>query len=139
MKRRPTKISFWTIFKIAGFLLFSLNGWLRVSETIRYRDMLVQLQVFPGGAYQVLTGVLMGLSGLAVAAALGLRWHSAHVLAAAVAACGLIGAWVDRLWLSRSPDARVNAPFLLVFSLAVMVILLLPLAPQGRVPQDEHK
>lgn len=139
LKRTARRFDPLRILKIFGFALLALNGLLRVQQTLAYWNMLQQLQVWPGGGYLALTGVGLFAAGLIAALALWQRWRQADAVAAAAALLSLAWAWVDRLALSRSPNALTNAPFLLVFSLAVAAVMLWPFAANRKKEHREYR
>jgi hypothetical protein len=113
--------------KILAFSLLALNGLLRIQQTVVYWRFILNNQIEPGPLYFTLSGAWMILAGLAAAFSLGRRLPAADWIATAAALLTLAWAWIDRAFVSRSPDAMTNAPFMAGFSLAAVIIVIWPL------------
>lgn len=115
-KRRPIEI----YALIAGALVLSAAGWLRVQQAVVYWDW-IQPPVFPFSAWYVAAGgVCWGLAGLAAAGLLWFRHRWAARFARLAASFYAASYWLDRLLFTRSQSARVNLGFTLGFTIAAL-------------------
>lgn len=126
------KHSFWSKLLTAGLLLLGLNGWLRLWLALDNWGLLEAIGTRPGPLYLALSGGLLGLAGLAAGLGLWARTAWSPVAAGAVILLWLAWSWVDRLWLSPSPQALVNWPFRLIASLAILIYTWLVLSAEKR-------
>lgn len=124
---------------IAGLLVFSGLGWLRLQQAFAAWDFLLELGLWPGPLYMAAGGALWGLCGLAGGLALWLRRRWAPRLALAAALLITASYWIDRLVFARSAAAQVNLPFAAGATLIGLgfVILTLTLPRQRRYFADE--
>jgi hypothetical protein len=139
MKKFHPKRSFWYLLKVICFLLLSLNGWLRLQQALTYGSVIEELGIHPGVTYFVVSGVLMGLSGLAGGLFLWFRWAGADWVALGVAVVWLGVTWVERLFLSAAPEVLSNWPFMLSVTVLVLIILIYPLVRLPRRSSDDKK
>jgi hypothetical protein len=111
--RRP----FWVSVIAVIFLLLAAVGWLRFQQTLASWNLLSELGVWPGPLYLALSGAAWGMPGLPAAWGLwtGRRW--AVRFAWPAAGFYPLTYWVDRLFLTRSPQALAAWPFWLGVSL----------------------
>jgi hypothetical protein len=126
------KRSFWSKLLIAGLLLLGLNGWLQLWLALDNWGLLEAIGTRPGPLYLALSGGLLGLAGLAAGLGLWARTAWSPVAVGAVILLWLVWSWVDRLWLSPSPQALVNWPFRLIISLAIVIYTGLVLSAEKR-------
>lgn len=111
------------------FLLSAGFGFQRLGVTIYAWGTLEKLGMQPGPVYTALTGALWGLASLAAGGGLLLRrrWAPRFAREASLALAALY--WVDRLALTRSPDAQASlgfaaivTAFLLAFTFSVLAL-----------------
>ncbi len=113
--------SFWLNFLALCLLVLSLSGWLRGIGSIMRWGQLTQLGVQPGPFYLTVTGLLVGLLGLAGAIGIWTRSRWAPVYSNLVVFSWLTWLWIDRLLIAVSPTARSNWPFLAGASVLLLV------------------
>ena len=126
MNKKRKNHSFWSIVEAIGFLLLSLNGWLRLQQAIYYWSILEQLKLYPSALYLAISGGLMGLSGLVVGLMIWFHQTLADWAALAIAVVWLGVTWLERLALAATPAASVNWPFMLGFTILVLIAVGLP-------------
>jgi len=129
---RQGKRSFWARVFIAGLLLFSISGWLRLHQAILNWDYLVEIGLRPAPLYLALTGALGGLSGLAAGLSLWLRLRWGVLVAGGVILLWQAWNWIDRLWIASSPAVLANWPFALAATLFILVFTYLVLSEERR-------
>jgi hypothetical protein len=108
--RRPGR-SFVLIVLVLVLLASALSGFLRLQAAVYSFDVLTKLGLTPGPLYAALSGGLWGLISLVAALGLFLRLPWAPLFTRIGVALLALAYWIDRLALTRSPDAQVNAPF----------------------------
>jgi hypothetical protein len=96
---------------ILGLLASALDGFLRTQAAIYSWDVLTQLGLTPGPLYAALSGAVWGIVSLAAALGLLRRRRWAPVFTRLGVAGLALWYWIDRLFLTRAPDAAVNTPF----------------------------
>jgi len=105
---------------LAGLLILSLGGWLRLALAISNQAWLEQFGVAPGVAYIAVTGGLVGAAAALAfwALAAGYRWAPAatRIIVTVLA----LGYWADRLLFTQSSAAWANWPFMLVLTLVCL-------------------
>lgn len=106
-RRRP----FLVTVLIVIFLGLALFGWVRLEQSIYEWPLLVQRVGEWLPVYSSISGALWGLVGLPAAWGLWRKrvWVKKAVWAGAVAYP--VAYWIDRLFLSRSPESKVNWVF----------------------------
>lgn len=112
-----------------GFALFSLTGWTRMIYAIINWYWLNFVGIRFGPLYQVISGGLWGLVGLAALAWVILRRPWYRLVGAGAALFIALTYWLDRLVVIISPDSGANAAFavgLTVFALAFVLLVLRP-------------
>jgi hypothetical protein len=92
-------------------LASALAGFLRLQAALYSWDVLIQIGMKPGPLYPALSGAAWGLVSLAAAVGLIFRLGWAPIFTRFGAAGMALAYWVDRLFLTRSLDAQINAPF----------------------------
>lgn len=117
--RRPRR-SFELLMLVLLLLASALAGFLRLQAALYSFDLLTKLGLTPGPLYAAVSGGLWGLVSLASALGLFLRQRWAPLFTRAGVAVMVLAYWVDRLLLTRSADAQVNAPFAAILT-AVLV------------------
>jgi len=140
----PIRMNIWRRLLAAVFLALSVLGWLRMSQALIHRETIETMQASVGVWYLGFSGAAWGL--LALTALIGLILRRAWGLVACRLAVLIMAAWfwADRLFLSQSPAARANLPFLTGFTiiglLAVWLITIeRPAAPDTNGGgEDEH-
>lgn len=110
----------WLKLMALGFFTLSILGWLRLFESLARWDMLIAIGVQPGPLYTAISGFLTG--SLALAASIGLWFHArwAPIYTRAFTILWLTWFWIDRAFISSSPNALANWPFLLGGSVIVL-------------------
>jgi hypothetical protein len=117
--RKPRR-SFWARVFIAGLMLLSLAGWLRLHQSIVNWDYFVEIGLQPGPLYLALTGTLAGIAGLAAGISLWLHLRWSIFIAGGVILLWQTWNWVDRLWIASSPTVLANWPFALAATLVIL-------------------
>jgi hypothetical protein len=137
-RQRP-KRSFWLKVLVAGLLIFSAAGWLRLQQSLAEWGFLSQADLRPGPLYLALTGGLTGAGGLA--AGLGVwfrrRWGFAFTRVFMVA--WQVWNWIDRLWLARTDTARVGWPFALGATVLVLLFVFAVLSEEERLLDESWR
>jgi hypothetical protein len=103
--------SFELLMLILVLLASALAGFLRLQAALYSFDVLTKLGLTPGPLYAAVSGGLWGLISLAAALGLFFRLSWAPPFTRIGVALMALAYWVDRLALTRSPDAQTNAPF----------------------------
>ena len=114
--RRP----FWLSLLAFCLALFSLSGWLRLTESISRWQLLAEAGVRPGPLYLAVTGLLVGILGLVAAIGIWLRKRWAPGFTRILAVLWLGWLWFDRLLVASSPTALANWPFLMGSSVLIL-------------------
>jgi len=117
--------SFLLNFLALCLLALFLTGWLRGIGSIARWGQLTQLGVQPGPLYLAVTGMLVGLLGLAGAIGIWARSRWAPVYCNLLMFIWLAWLWIDRLLIAVSPIARSNWPFLAGASVLLLVVVFL--------------
>jgi hypothetical protein len=121
MKTRRPWILYLIIF---GYLLFAFNGFLRGGQALADWSLLRDAGLRPGPAYLVMTGIVYGLSGLAVALGLWIGWSKAGRLGRGLAFFYFAWFWIDKMLISQNAAARSNWPFMLLLSAVILGLAL---------------
>ena len=117
--RRPGR-SFELLVLVLVLLASALAGFLRLQAALYSYTVLTQLGLTPGPLYAAISGGIWGLISLASALGLFFRLPWAPLFTRFGVALIALAYWVDRLALTRSTDAQVNAPFAAILT-AVLV------------------
>ncbi len=137
--QRPPKRSFWLKVLVAGLLIFSAAGWLRLQQSLAEWNFLKEAGLRPGPLYLALTGGLTGVGGLAAGVGVWLRrrwgFHLTRVFIPAWQAWN----WADRLWLAQTETARIGWPFALGATLVVLLFVFAVLSEEERLMKDAKR
>jgi hypothetical protein len=131
--QKPGKLSTVQLFLLAGYGLFSLNGWLRMIGSITHWDLLVLSNLSPGPVYLLLSGFLWGVVGLAALAWIARRRPYFRLVGLAAAGIFILTYWVDRLVVRNPETSLPNVLFAVLFTLLAVVYVLLALRPLGEL------
>jgi hypothetical protein len=97
INKKRIRRRFWT----SAFLLavFTLVGWLRFQQALRYWYYLIEIKLWPHPLYFAASGGLIGLGyGLALLFHL-LRFRYISLYIRVLTALFLIWLWIDRIWI----------------------------------------
>jgi hypothetical protein len=131
--QKPGKLSTVQLFLLAGYGLFSLNGWLRMIGSITHWDLLVLSNLSPVPVYLLLSGFLWGVVGLAALAWIARRRPYFRLVGLAAAGIFILTYWVDRLVVRNPETSLPNLLFAVLFTLLAVVYVLLALRPLGEL------
>ena len=108
--RRPRRsFELWVL--VLVLLASALAGFLRLQAALYSWDVLTQIGMQPGPLVPALSGAAWGLISVAAAVGLFFRQRWAPIFTRFGVAGMALAYWIDRLVLTRSPDAQINAPF----------------------------
>lgn len=137
--QRPPKRSFWLKVLIAGLLIFSAAGWLRLQQSLAEWTVLEEAGFQPGPLYLALTGGLTGAGGLAAGVGVWLRLRWAFGFTRVFMVAWQVWNWIDRLWLARADTARVGWPFTLAATLVVLIFVFAVLSEEERIVNEARR
>ena len=116
----------WLVFFLMiATLVFTASGITRVWNGIRYYGFLGDLPISVSPLYLVITGGVWGILGAAAAGSLwwGYRRGSRLLIS------GMVGYsvffWFEQIFLMTNPLRKTNWPFLAVFNLSAILIVIL--------------
>ena len=117
---------------LAGLLILSAGGWLRMALAISNRILLRQIGIYPLPVYIAVTGgvvgVLAGLGFWVLAADYWWASRAVKIIAVILAA----GYWAVRLLFTQSSAAQANWLFMLVITLILLVFTFMVLGQTAR-------
>ena len=80
--------------------IYALIGWLRLYESLNYRDYLIELNIWPRPLYFAVTGGLLGIGFTLAWVFLLLKFKASARYNRILGMIFLIWFWADRIWLS---------------------------------------
>lgn len=138
LRPRP-KRSFWLKVLVAGMLIFSATGWLRLQQSLAEWNFLREIGLQPGPLYLALTGGLTGACGLAAGVGVWLRQRWAFTFTRVFIVAWQAWSWIDRLWLAQVETARVSWPFSLGATLLVLLFVFAVLSEEERLLNEANR
>lgn len=104
-------------------LYFSFLNWLRMIETIRDWNFLMELGLAPLPLYYVISGAVWGLVGVVAGVGLWMRQHWCLLLTAILVGLYAVWYWLERLFLTGSLTSMTN--WLFTLGLTVLLVLII--------------
>ena len=115
---------------------YSLIGWLRFAEALRYWDYLLELNIWPRPLYFAITGAIIG-AGFALAwVFLLLKLKMSWVFNRILGWVFLLWFWIDRIWLSMR-EAFFNQLLIALLITAVTLAWMFLLTRKTDLPRKE--
>ena len=101
--------------------VYALIGWLRLAETLKYWDYLLELNIWPRPLYFAFTGAMLGSCFTIAWILIILNLKMGAVFGRVLGWVFLLWFWVDRIWLSLK-EAFYNQLFIALLITAFTLI-----------------
>jgi len=106
-----------------SLILISLNGWLRLYQSIYQWDWLVRYQVTPGPLYSAILGTIIGFAGISAAVLFWTDPKTSKNLTQIIICAILLIWWMDYLVFNRTTLAYADLHFRVVISIGYLIFV----------------